>query len=117
MPTFEDHPGVQCARCGYAFRKNDRFQHVTVGADEKGVNGAYRGVACENEKGCRRRQRTPKPEYANPDATADEMLEKIAATLTRDVRDLMLAVSENEDWMRYSYRACFDSRPLVKIWR
>lgn len=105
MPTFENHPGVQCDRCGYAFRKNDRYQSVSD------------GVACENEKGCRRRQRMPKPEYANPDATADEMLEKIAATLTRDVRDLMLAVSENEDWMRYSYRACFDSRPLVKIWR
>lgn len=109
MPTFENHPGVQCARCGYAFRKNDHYLPGGPPNTDK--------VYCESQKNCRRRQRTPKPEYANPDATADEMLEKIAATLTRDVRDLMLAVSENEDWMRYSYRACFDSRPLVKIWR
>lgn len=106
MPTFVDHPEVQCARCGYGFRKNDRFTYDNDGQ-----------VVCENEKGCRRRQRTPKPEYANPNATTDEMLDKIATQLSADVRDIMLAVSENEAWLRYSYRACFDSRPLVRIWR
>lgn len=114
MPTFEDHPGVRCTRCGYAFRKNDRFQHVTVGADEEGV---YRGVACENEKGCRRRQRTPKPEYANPDAGADEMLDKIAESLTAETKALMLYVSEDEDLLRYVYRECFRPGQFLKSWK
>lgn len=105
MPIFKDHPDLQCGYCGYGFRKNDRY---TTAEDM---------FVCENEKGCRRRQRTPKPEYANPDAGVDEMLDKIAETLTDEVKKLMLNVSEDEDLLRYVYRECFSSGQFVKSWK
>ncbi len=111
MPSFEDHPDppIRCALCGYTFRKNDRYAYHRPDA-----NDLPEGLVCENEKGCRRRQRTPKPEYANPDATADEMLDKIAGELSANVERIMLQASEDEDWLRYLYRACYSSGPLVR---
>jgi hypothetical protein len=105
MPTFEDHPGTQCPRCGYHFRKGDRYE----------LDGE--AMVCAVEKHCRRRQRTPKPEYANPDASADEMLDKIAETLTAEVKAFMLFVSENEHAMRYIYNECFSDGQFVKTWK
>lgn len=97
---------LRCDRCGYEFRKNDQYNH----------DAALEAV-CVNEKNCRRRQRTPKPEYANPDASVDEMLDKIASTLTDEVRTLMMHVSEDETLLRYVYRECFSSGQFVKSWK
>ena len=105
MPTIPEHLiGEQCKRCGYRFRKNDR---VIYG---HGVDH----LACENEKGCRRRQRKPRPEYANPDATFDEMIERVAAELSAYTERMMLGASENEDYLRALYRATYSSRPLLR---